>query len=185
MSHGMTARSSNGTPRVSAETLARLEALLNALTSEYAGLSAELDEYRAALAQADRGRLAEALGRQQARVNRLGELESHRLALMRALVPGAANQPAATLTTSQILAHAPEPARSRLAGLADRLRPVIEKAEEQQRVARLATQSLLAHATGIMQQIQRQLTGTGTYTAHARGPVAAAAPVVSALDLTT
>lgn len=186
MAQALVQRPSAGPAKLtlSSDLLARLETLLSTLVEEYQRLCTELDEYRSALAQADQPRLTAALANNQARAARLAELEAHRSLLMRSIASVRPGQAIPELSTSQVAAQAPEPVRSRLLNLAGKLRPIIARADEQQRIARLATQSLLAHTTGVMQQIQRQLSQTGTYTRGAR-PAAAASPVVSALDLTT
>jgi hypothetical protein len=174
-------RSSSAAAQLAA--LARLEPLLETLTGEYQAMLAELENYREALTQADQPRLAAAAAASQARAVRLAELDAERAEIVRLVTP--ARQSAVEPTSSQLAALAPEPLRGRLLTLADRLRPIMDEAERRQRVVRLATQSLLAHTTAVMQQIHRQLSQTGVYTRSSRVPVAAGGPVVSSLDLTT
>jgi hypothetical protein len=168
--------------QITPDLLARFELLLQQTGEEYRAMIGEIDHHRQALTRADRHALAECVHRQESHARRLAELDAQRVSLLRALMPnsGPGHAPLPNITTSQLAALAPEPHRSRLTQLAASLRSLLEQLADKQRVVRVATESLLSHAQGVIHQISRQLSHTGTY---ARGHAAPAGQVVSALDV--
>lgn len=160
-------------PSVSTE---RLDALLRALVAEHERLLVIAGEHRAALAGADLPALNSCIIRQNEIVQRISELERERQALTGRAGPGDSPVHLSTLTAS-----AGEPARSRLAALAARLRELLNQLHREHQMLRMAAEELSNHMEGLMRQVCRTLSHAGTY--GRAGTVAAGSQVVSALDV--
>lgn len=136
------------------ELAERTEALLSELIGAYSELSALAGEHRAALARADAGAVEACARRQAAVAQRIAGLDQQR----ETLVAGRRSP-----TLSALAEAAPEPARARLLELARVARDLIARVHREYRVVQSATQSVLAHMDGIVQQIARRLSHAGTY----------------------
>jgi hypothetical protein len=75
-----------------------------------------------------------------------------------------------------------EPERSRVVAAAARLRDVLVRLQQETRTVRAATNALLAHMNGLMQQIARTLSQTRLY--GPSGRIESGTPVACGLDLT-
>ena len=163
----------------------QLAGALDALIAAHERLLALAGEHRALLARVD-GKGIEALTQRQAElVRQIATLEQQRRAAARAVLgagPKRGGDPEPTI--QQVRAALPEPERSAIGVLADRLRGLIERIRHEHRVLRRATGLMLAHMEGLMRQVGQALSHAGTYSRT--GSVGAGrATVVSALDLTT
>lgn len=141
--------------------------------------------HRAALAGADLHALGACVVRQQQLGQRLAELDLRRSRLVAAAVrtaPGVART-SGEIRLSDLANSAEEPWRTRLLDRASELRTRMNEATRAQASLRLASESLLAHMRGLMAQVHRQLSATGTY-GRTHSP-AESAVVVSGFDLTT
>lgn len=170
---------------LSADHAAALDLLLGELLEHQRESMAACAAHRAALAGADHHALGACVVRQQQLGQRLAELDVKRSRLVATVtraVPGAARTGGET-RLSDLANRAEEPWRSRLLDRAAELRARMADTTREQASLRLASESLLAHMKGLMAQVHRQLSATGTY-ARSHTP-AESAVVVSGIDLTT
>ncbi len=134
--------------------------------------------------------------RQQTAGSTLAELDLRRMRLVAAAVPApapakpVASKPAdrrgmqaPEMRLSELAAHAPGAWRERLLERAESLREVMRGAAREQEVLRQASESLLSHMKGLMAQVSRQLSATGTYARTHTPPEHA--QVLTGIDLTT
>jgi hypothetical protein len=155
----------------------QLEALLLSLHAAHADLLAATAEHRVALSHADGPGIASALARQSDLIARIADLERQRARVAAALGAGPHE------SISSLARLIPEPARARVLSAAGSLRELLLHIQREARTLRLATAALVGHMDGLMQQVARALSHSGTYSPSGR--VDTGAPVISALDLTT
>ena len=184
-------------------TIDRLEGVLALLVDHHVRMIEHAQQHRSAISRADARAMAQCVAQQHADAARFGELEALRAEIFRAAMPrpavspapqsarGARNAPPAPLppppeipaNVSSLIARATGPARARLNSLVSRLRALVDQLEQQRRVIRVATESLLGHMNGLIAQVGRALSPTGTYSRpNAPSPQS---QVLSGLDLTT
>lgn len=192
--------------RGGADLAGELESLLGAMVSEHETWRGLLDTHRDAIRQADSEAVRHAVARQSSVLQSIADLEEKRRRLVDRAVatdgilgigngnaaPDPESNPASAtavplarigpVTLSQIAASLPEPSRTRLLELAGRLRFLLADIETQNRTLRTATTSLIAHMEGLMRQVARRLSHSGTY--GRKGYVDSVPTVVSAVDLT-
>lgn len=194
--------------RGGADLALELESLLGAMVSEHETWRGLLDHHRDAIKRADGEAVQNAVARQSGVLQAIADLEEKRRRLVdRAIaaegilgkgVPGGVRSSAAgstaapagpeplarvgPVTLSQIAAALPEPSRTRLLELAGRLRFLLADIETQNRTLRTATAALISHMEGLMRQVARRLSHSGTY--GRKGYVETVPTVVSAVDLT-
>lgn len=161
---------------------AALEALLGELLAAQDRLHEVVVGQREAVRGADAAK-AEALGAQHARMVRvLSELEQRRREVTaRAVRELGLPAGGATATLSDLASRLPEPGRTRVMTLADRLKRKVEEVRAESATLRSAAKALAAHMEGLMRHVARHLGHAGTYSA--RGRMAASAAGASALDL--
>ena len=175
------------------EALAGLDVTLEQLILEHEGLLELAGLHRRAIGDADVTAMQACLERQSAALLRVQELEMRRQGLVRVLAtagpgvgaaPGAKGAPAVTSTTVTTLAQRTgEPTRSRLIGLGERLRDVLNRLHREHSAIREAAETLSSHMEGVMRQVCRKISHAGTY-----GPGASIdvrTPVVTSLDVRT
>ncbi|HEX2836540.1 MAG TPA: flagellar protein FlgN [Phycisphaerales bacterium] len=172
-------------PMLSPTSLAdRLDTLLDALASAYTRLADASDAHREAIRTADTRGVEAAVQRQTVLFRELQKLDHQRrelVALAHASFPALRKTPAERTTLTQLAATAVDTRRGELAVKAGNLRSIVASVQERNASIRSAAASLLAHMEGVMRQVARQMSHTGTYSR--RGVVEAAAGVVSAVDL--
>lgn len=154
-----------------------LTEILQSLTAEHETLLALAKEHRAAISRADAGAMQTALEKQNETLARVRALELRRQACARSI---SGPKP---ITVSAIAARLADPARSRLAAAAERLREVLNTLHREHAAIREAAETLSSHMEGLMRQVCRKVSHAGTY-----GPSAAIDlrhPVISALDVRT
>ena len=95
--------------------------------------------------------------------------------------PGVAG-PVPAITLSFLASRTAEPARGALLQAARQLKELMARVAEKQRAVRTASESLLGHMQGLIAQVARSLSPTGTY---ARPGAPVGAPVAGGLDMTS
>ena len=165
-------------PERAAPTPADVESLLAALLAAYADLETLALEHRAAIARAD-GHAVEACARREGEIGAaLLGLEERRRRLA-ACVP-APDGERITLTT--VIDRLAGGDRARLAAMAHALRDLVARVQREYRTIRAATQAIVAHMDGLVQQVGRRLGDAPTYgragRLHAPRPAACGVDVV-------
>lgn len=82
---------------------------------------------------------------------------------------------------TDVTARAPEPIRSRLAGVAKSLREVLNALHQEHIALRVAAETLSMHMEGLLRQVCRRLSHTGTYAAASDSSVQLFRPWMSEL----
>lgn len=160
-----------------------LATLLQAMLKEHETLLAIASDIRTAIRSADPDALRASVSRQALTLERITDLERERSTLV-AAAGNVKRQDATKPLRLTDLAHAtPEPQRGQLVALADRVRDVVEKVRDEQRVLGASMSSLAGHAEGIMRTMSRSMSRAQTYS-HA-GVIEAKNSVVGGLDLKT
>ncbi len=171
-----------------------VESLVTELLEAYGELLSLAAEHRAAISRADGRALDECSRREADLADRLINLESRRRQLASSapvpLRPPHSPYPAAAppsplpspVTLSTIASSLPEPQRTRVLEKTGRLRDLVSRVRSEYAVIRAATQSVVAHIDGIVQQVGRRLSDTGTY--GRAGRVDSSRPAVLGIDLT-
>ncbi|GEM_PF-373208 len=192
--------------RKGTDLASELESLLGAMVCEHETWRGLIDSHRVALKKADGDAVQDAVIQQSRVLQTIADLEEKRRRLVdRAIAtegilgkgsgaiaarPVAAASTSSTaplarvgpVTLSQIAGSLPEPSRTRLLELAGRLRFLLGDIENQNRTLRMATNSLIVHMEGLMRQVARRLSHSGTY--GRKGYVDSVPTVISAVDLT-
>lgn len=160
------------------ETIVReLEPLIAALTEAHEEMLALTLEHRSAISRADAAAIARCIERQGQAAARIGDLEVQRRRMVALASP--AGRP---VTLTNLAERLPEPDRARVIAAAARLRDTLTRLQRETRTVRAATESLLAHMNGLMQQVARTLSQTRLY--GPQGRIAPGAPVACGIDLT-
>lgn len=86
---------------------------------------------------------------------------------------------------SIVTAGAPEPVRTRLAGVAAALRDVLNRLHREHLAIRAAAEALSSHMEGLMRQVYQRLSHAGTYGRGGApaGAVGGGVQVVSSVDV--
>lgn len=158
----------------------QLETTLRGLVSAHEELLSLAAAQRSAISRADPRALADITAAQAAVVHRVVELERQRQVLVAAIVKSTPVRDARPTITALARSLA-DPVRSRLIGLADRLRDVLNRLQAEHAAVRAAAESLSAHMEGLMRQICRKLSHAGIYARS--GVIESSAPIVTALDV--
>jgi hypothetical protein len=162
----------------------RLSTLLDALTSAYARLADAGEAHTEAIRAADARAVEAAVQREHAIFRDLQKLDHQRrelVALAHNAFPSLRKGAPERTTLTQLAALAPDTRRAELTTKAADLRTLIQSVQQRTHSVRSAAASLLAHMEGVMRQVARTLSHSGTYSR--RGVVEAGGSVVSALDL--
>lgn len=155
-----------------------VEDLLAGLLSEQRTMMDLARAHREAIASADPASIRVIVEQEAAALQRVGGLEAKRRELVALLSP---EDPRITVTgMAEKLA---QPWRDRTVELAKQLRELALRVQREQRTVRLASESLLSHMEGMMQQLARKLSHAGTYTNTGSVDVGRQ-QVVSGVDLT-
>ena len=167
------------TPTPADAALARdLEPLIGALTSAHERMLALALEHRTAISRADTAAIAGLVAQQSEVAREISELEIHRRRLVAPFLSATAAPP----SLSALAQRLPEPDRARVAAAAAHLRETLLRLQRETRTVRAATQSLLAHMNGLMQQVARGLSQARLYSPQ--GKIDPGLPVACGLDLT-
>jgi len=153
-----------------------LESLLRELAVHQTDLLALATEHRAAIARADTGAIASCVERQAAILERSRASEQRRRTLVETWAPRERG-----ITLTDLASRVEEPARTRLLALGGQVRTLVERLARENRIVRAATESLMAHMDGLVRQVARRLSQSGTYSR--RGGIDAGTPLVAGIDL--
>lgn len=156
----------------------RLEPLLQSMIVEHECLLELCKQHQDAIRIADTDQLAKVIEQTNEIMCRIGRLDQQRDAIARSVSPATQAQP----TITEMSRHLPEPARGRTKDLADQLRGLAKQVHEEHTVLRAASEVLMIHMSGLMQQVSQRLSHSGTYGRH--GVVEAGSQqVVSGIDI--
>lgn len=145
------------------KVLIQAEAVLRAQLALYQGMLDLLGRKRSAMRAARHAELAALVVEENKLVQRVSELEKHRLALAAELTRRLAPGSAAPLRLSEVAGLAPQPWGAKLEALGAELRRVMARVKVEADVARRAAQAVLRHVTGMVQAVTAKATGTATY----------------------
>jgi hypothetical protein len=143
--------------------LEALERLLQLQLDGHQRLIALLDEKREAIRTARMERLTETAGEERQIIQRLGEVERHRLELVRRIMEGARPKSKEPMTMHDITALADEPLRTRLDAIAAQLRDVVTEVRRRSSIIRSAAETLARHMGAVCQTVQSALSRAGVY----------------------
>lgn len=164
--------------------LDELERCLLRLAEEHDGLLDLIRRKQRAMRMGQPELVTDCCERENHHVQRIGGLEGHRQKavgeLTALLTPG--TQQGQPLTLSEIAERVGEPRRGRLLVLHQRLRQTMHTVQRENQIARQATEGLLHHVRGVIQQVTQAVGGTGTY--GRQGPVEAPPGAVSSFTVT-
>lgn len=153
------------------ETTALLIRTLTELLEAHESLHASVLDHRGALSRADRTGIASAIREQEACIHRIREIDQRRRSIF-----------GQSISVQDLAATLPESPRRVVLELGARLRETIERVRDAQQVVAVASQSLLTHMEGMLQQVSARLNHSGTY--GRMGRIDCGATVVSGIDLT-
>lgn len=163
-----------------------LASLLEGFEDQHRALLAQVQAHRDAIRKADGAGVEQAAMAQTRTVGALGGLEQRRRELValacRRFAPLTSRR-SVEVTLTDLARCLDEPRRSTLIRRAQDLKTLIATVHEQTSTVKATTVSLLAHMEGLMRQVGRQLSHSGTYSS--RGYVEPGGLVVSALDIAT
>jgi hypothetical protein len=160
-----------------------IERLLIDLSREHELLIASMARHRRAISTANPGEIGACIAEHAAIAERIAHLDNTRDRLL-ARCAGHARQPSTPPTITDLASTLSEPSRSRILEHAGSLKTILLRVHAEQRVVRAAAESLATHMDGLMRQITRKLSHSGTYSPPARaGASVAPPPVVTSLDL--
>jgi hypothetical protein len=151
-----------------------LESLIGDLTETHERMLALTIDHRRAISLADAQAIERCMRAQAEVAERIGELEVQRRRLVAPHGRG--------VTLTALAERLTEPDRARLVAGAARLRDVLVRLQEQTRTVRAATHSLVAHMSGLVQNLARALSQTRLY--DPKGRINPGGPVACGLDLT-
>lgn len=154
---------------------AALESLLGEMIATHERMLTVAREHRAALARADSRAIQDCISRQATLVQTAAELDQRRKALALAISP---STPATTILA--LAQKLPQPARA--LELASRLKQTLLTLQRENRILKTATEALLGHMDGLVQQVARALSQTRLYSP--RGRIESPGPVPCGIDLT-
>lgn len=159
---------------------AELERVLLEVAARYDDLARLAGQRREAMRQADTRALAVCIDLENQAVQALADLERRRMIVVEALA-GRVGAPAKSQTpVSQLAPLLPEPARTRLLTLAQRLREAMEAVSKVNESTRRAAEQLAGHMEALMRHVAAKLNHAQTY--GPKGLVGPGARVVSAVD---
>ena len=177
--------------------LDRLEGVLAMMVVLHQKMLEHNVQHREALRRANAAQIGRCVNQQCADAAKFNELETLRNDLFAVLarasvprqpVPGKGPTPPASpplappaLTLSGVIERAGEQHRVRLTALGNSLRGLVGQVEKQRAVLKIATESLLSHMQGMLSQVSRSLSPTGTYARPRTVP--SGMQVMSSVDL--
>jgi hypothetical protein len=162
-------------PVPTTELAADFAGVLVSLTAAHEELLELVREHRRAISTSDAAAIQECLSRQGMLAVRVTELERSRQRLSAALI----GRPKASI--AELTANLPAESRTPITTAAERLGAVLTIIQRENGVVRAATQTLIAHIDGLMQQVARALSHAGTY--GRQGRVEGVGPVPCGIDM--
>lgn len=143
-----------------------LEALLRELTSAQEELALVLGQKLDAMRKADTAAMQSATAREGFLLDRLGQLDMQRHAVLNRVVEAVGLPRSASMTLSQIAARLDERTRGRLTKLMQELRERMLRVAEANRVIALVSGEMLAHYRNVFSALTR---GSEESTVYTRG----------------
>lgn len=166
----------NAAPAPGPALAVELESILRELAVHQNDLLILATEHRAAIARADTSAIASCVERQAAILERSRATEQRRRTLIETWAPRERG-----ITLTDLACRVEEPARTRLLALGGQVRSLVERLARENRIVRAATESLMAHMDGLVRQVARRLSQSGTYSR--RGGIDTGAPLLAGIDL--
>jgi FlgN protein len=162
-----------------------LRAVLEALAAAYGAMLATLEEQAAAISRADAPAIGRCAGMQEQLLGQVSKLDLRR----REVLAGACSclpslheaARRSTLTVTQVATALPTQDGAVITLLSEQLRSLINEAKRRSDAIRAASVTMLAHVEGLMRQVGKRMSHSGTY--GRRGVVEAGQQVVSSLDM--
>lgn len=178
-------------PRTPAPVLfAELERVLIELRDVHERMLEVVREHRKSVSAADLAGISRAIARQGDLAGTVAAIDQRRAQITASLTSQLTGQPTTrppgqvdNTRLSHIIALAPTASRDRLSAIAAVLRDVLTRLHSEQQALKLATETLAQHMEGVMRQIYRGVSHTGTYVRS--GKVDTAVQVITALDVQT
>lgn len=158
-----------------------LEAILRELITEYEKLNALAKQRQDAMRHADTRTLGATIGEENLAVQRVADLERKRMPLVGELAKKLQAPPKSEITLTWISKKLSGAAGERLAGLAARLRGLIQALLKQNEASKKTAETLATHMDGLLRQVAASLNHARTYSQS--GLVTAGPRVVSAIDV--
>lgn len=158
-----------------------LRTLLGEFIAQHEKLLSLTTEHHEAIRQADPLRCERVMQAERSTLASIAELESQRQQLVKRAQAELRPLPPSISRLSDLARCAPEAIRTNLVEMADRLKGLVTRVQEEQNVVRVVSRVLLAHMEGLMRQVASSLSHSGTYAKS--GAVAAGAPIVTRLDV--
>ena len=158
-----------------------LETLMRELIAEYERLNELAEKRQDAMRHADTRTLGETIGAENVSVQRVAELERKRLPVVGELARKLQAPPKTEVTVTWLAQRLSGAAGERLAGLASRLRGLIQTLLRQNEASKRTAETLASHMDGLLKQVAASLNHARTYSAS--GLVTAGPRVVSAIDV--
>jgi len=169
-----------------AELAERLRSTLDAMTEAHDALLDAMHRRRAAIRTANADQLAHSSSEEASVVARISELDQSRRELavrLASALDGRTDDPHRVLPRISELSNALGPAEGEsLEESGRRLREVVKRTQTEARTMRAALRDLVAHTEGLMVQVSRRLSDTGTYSP--RGGRKRSLPYSGGIDVT-
>lgn len=164
-----------------AGALDKLERILRAQLEGHQRLLKCMDRKRQAIRTADIGSVADICAEENIIIQRLAEVEKHRLELLGRFTEALRPKAAKPLTMAEIAQSAAEPQQTRLITLAAQLRETLGELKAASSIIRAAAETLSRHMTGIVQTVQSALSRACVY--GSRGKITTGAQLQSLVDV--
>lgn len=161
----------------------RLEAILRDQIEVHEQLLELLERKRGAIASADAAAIELLCRKENALIQRLGELEKMRVSIAGAITHAVAPDHNAPLRLREIAGTLEQEPQSRMLALASTLREKAERVRAVSTVLKDATEQLSAHLAGVMQVIHSALSNARIY--ERKGRIVAGTQVTSTIDVTS
>lgn len=161
-----------------------LRALLAEFIAQHETLLRLTTQHHEAIRQADPVGCERVMQGERATLAAIADLESRRQQLVKRAQAELRPLPPSIAKLSDLARCAPaypEAIRTNLVEMAERLKGLVVRVQQEQNVVRVVSRVLLAHMEGLMRQVASSLSHSGTYAKS--GAVAAGAPIVTSLDI--
>lgn len=159
--------------------LGELERLMRDFESAYRSMLGLVRRRHEAMRKARPSELAGCLEEESGVIRRIADLEKDRLRVVGDLAQRLGSDQRMYTRMSWIASFAPEPVKTRLVGLSDALRQLIEAVHHENKTVGVAARALAAHMDGLMRQVAARLNHAHVY--GRTGLVEAGPRVVSSL----
>ncbi|MGH7244001.1 MAG: flagellar export chaperone FlgN [Phycisphaerales bacterium] len=158
-----------------------LRNLLSEFLAQHELLLRLTTEHHEAIRQADPLRCDRVMQLERGTLAAIAELESRRQLLVKRAQAEIRPLPPSVARLSDLARCAPEALRAGMLEMAEKLRALVARVQEEQNVVRVVSRVLLAHMEGLMRQVASTLSHAGIYAKT--GAVSAGAPIVTSLDV--